>query len=233
MDWCRLSTSYYHDGAVLRAGEAAEVLFLRCIAYSGAQETRGRVPKRVLPMLSPTRTSARLKALLAEDLLVDDGQDVLIRSWDRWQEALDSESERRRKDRERKRADREAAKSEDTSVDSSEDIPRTVQAKSARIEVEVEEEKSSTRTSAARKHAISPDWRPSQADLDWAKTEAPLVNVERETASFVDYWLDRGVKRGNWSLTWRPRMRMRQEELEARPALRAVGARSSQYDWDV
>ncbi len=106
MDWCRLTTNYYLDGALLRAGEAAEVLFLRCIAYSGAQETRGLVPKHVLPMLTPAKTQPRLAALLREGLLVDEGDHVRLRSWDRHQERLDAESERRRKDRERKVAER-------------------------------------------------------------------------------------------------------------------------------
>lgn len=107
MDWCRLSTSYYLDAALLRAGEAAEVLFLRCLAYSGSQETGGRVPLGALQLLTPTRTQQRLSALLREQLLVEDGADVLIRSWDRHQEALDAEAHRRKGDRERKARQRE------------------------------------------------------------------------------------------------------------------------------
>ncbi len=143
MDWCRLTTNYYLDGAVLRAGEAAEVLFLRCIAYSGAQETRGLVPKHVLPMLAPGKTQARLNALLREGLLVDEGAHVRLRSWDRHQERLNVEAERRRKDRERKADERRRVRAEstDTSTDTSTDRPRTVRAESARIEVEVEEDK--------------------------------------------------------------------------------------------
>ncbi len=137
MDWCRLGTSYYLDHAILRAGEAAEVLFLRCLAYSGAQESRGRIDKAVLPLLTPQRTKARMEALVREGLLLDAGEAVQIRSWQVWQERLDSESDRRRKDRERKAREREAKKSEEVSTDS----PRTVQPESARIEVEVEEEK--------------------------------------------------------------------------------------------
>lgn len=137
MDWCRLSTSYYLDAAVLRAGEDAEVLFVRCMAYSGAQETGGRVAKHALPLLTPTRTKARTAALVREGLLLDDGDHVLIRSWERWQEALDAESARRRRDRERKARVRSGGQSKDVSADS----PRTVHVTKPRIEVEVEEEK--------------------------------------------------------------------------------------------
>lgn len=145
MDWCRLSTRYYFDGAILRAGEPAEVLFLRCLAYSGSEETGGRVPKHVLPLLTPSKTRARLTALLREQLLVEDGDDVVIRSWSRHQEALDAESDRRRRDRERKaavrQAERDAAR---TSAEVSADCPRTVLPESARKEVEVQEKEQKT-----------------------------------------------------------------------------------------
>lgn len=143
MDWCRLSTSYYLDGHLLRAGEAAEVLFLRCIAYSGAQETRGRVPRSVLPMLTPAKTSTRLAALLAEGLVVEDGNDVVIRSWDKHQEALDAASDRKERDRARKAAQRKAAR-EGTVHGLSADSPCDVRVTSANKEGEGEGEKEGT-----------------------------------------------------------------------------------------
>ena len=102
MDWCRLTTNYYLDPALARAGEAAEVLFLRCIAYSGAVESHGRIPTALLPMLTPTKTKARLDALLRENLVLRDGADIVIRSLQIHQEALDSEAERRKKWRDKK-----------------------------------------------------------------------------------------------------------------------------------
>lgn len=156
MDWCRLQTNYYLDGAVLRAGEAAEVLFLRCIAYSGAEETRGLIPRHILPMLTPKKTAARTAALVREELLIEHGDYLLIRSWRRIQEALDAESERRRKDRERKAAKRAEDKSLGTSVDVSADSPRTVHDESARIEVEVEvEEEQEKKTSSSSKSSVA------------------------------------------------------------------------------
>lgn len=141
MDWCRLGSTYYLDPALVRAGEAAEVLFTRLLAYCAEKETRGRVPKDVLPYLAPMRTKQRTAALLRENVLLDDGQYVIVRSWEKWQEAHDTEAERRRKDRERKA---EKRRQEKTSKDSSAERPQTIRAKSARKEVEVEEESSST-----------------------------------------------------------------------------------------
>lgn len=149
MDWCRLGTSFYLDRDVLGAGEAAELLFLRCIAYSGAEETAGRIPRHVIPVLARSKAKQRLEALLHHGLLIDEGDHLMIRSWGKWQEALDVEAERRRRDRERKRAERENARTvQGQSTDASKDIGGTVRAFSSRKEVEVEVEEETTKTSA-------------------------------------------------------------------------------------
>ena len=230
MDWCRLGSSYYLDAAVLRAGEAAEVLFLRCLAYSAGAESRGRIDKAVLPLLTPAKTQARLSALLREQLLVDEGDTVLIRKWEHWQEALDAESDRRRRDRERKRAERDAVRA--ASSDVSTDSPRTVQALNPRIEVEVDRDQQ-TSSVGTRKRALPADWQPTEDDLAFAALECPLVNVERETANFRDYFHEKRVRRENWSLSWRPWMRKAQGDAEKRAPLRALPGRGSQYDWQA
>jgi hypothetical protein len=150
MEWCKLSTSYYQDIAILRAGEAAEILFLRMIAYSGSQETSGCVPAEVIPMLTPLRSKARIDALLASNLISKQGETYFIRSWNRHQESLDSESVRRRKDRDRKRIEREKAiLSQDTSQDTARDHPGMKRDSSTRIEVEVEVEEEKESSKAA------------------------------------------------------------------------------------
>ena len=35
MEWVKLDTTFYLDAAIVRAGEAAEVLFVRAMAYCG------------------------------------------------------------------------------------------------------------------------------------------------------------------------------------------------------
>lgn len=193
MDWCRLTTDYYLDAAVLRAGEAAEVLFLRCIAYSGAQETRGRIPKHVLPMLTPKGTTARVRALLAEGLVTDDGDALVLKSWERIQEALDTEAERRRRDRERKQRDRDAKKSADTSKESSADAPQNIRPENPRIEVEVEGEKEQHLRSADADPAFDAFWLAyprkvgkGQARKAWSKAlrAAPAETITTAAAAF-------------------------------------------------
>lgn len=126
MEWVKLAAvpAYYVDGALLRAGEAAEVLFCRGLAHCGAVESAGLIEKTVLPMLVPTRTQARATALVREGLWIDEGTHYRIRSWDKWQDQHDAAADRRRKDRERQREVRRRARERDnadTSRDSHSD----------------------------------------------------------------------------------------------------------------
>lgn len=51
MDWVKLSSHYYADAKVLKAGPTAELLFVQSLAYCGEQEKGGLVPTSALPML--------------------------------------------------------------------------------------------------------------------------------------------------------------------------------------
>lgn len=68
MEWVKLDSTFYLDAAVIRAGEPAEVLFVRAMAYCGDQENDGLVPRAILPRLAPTRSAARASALVREGL---------------------------------------------------------------------------------------------------------------------------------------------------------------------
>ncbi|MCW2757009.1 MAG: hypothetical protein JWO46_755 [Nocardioidaceae bacterium] len=85
MDWVKLASTYYNDPALMRAGEAAEVLFTRGLAYAGCHETDGIIPREVLPRLTPTRAPARARALVAEGLWSVVPQGWRIVAWDRHQ----------------------------------------------------------------------------------------------------------------------------------------------------
>jgi hypothetical protein len=109
MEWVKLYATppYYLDGALLRAGEAAEVLFCRALAHCGNAETRGRVDKATVPMLTPRQPMARAAALVREGLWSDEGTHYLIRSWGRLQDEHDAAALRRAQDRDRQRDKRQ------------------------------------------------------------------------------------------------------------------------------
>lgn len=68
MDWIKTSTTYYLAPALMRAGEAAEVLWMRASAYCGDQENDGLVEEVAVPRLCPTGWEDRAAALVREGL---------------------------------------------------------------------------------------------------------------------------------------------------------------------
>lgn len=124
MDWVKLTTNYYLDAAIMRAGEAAEVLFTRALAYCGDQENGGLVPREVLLRLTPTRGLARARALVREGLWEEVPAGWRFVSWDRHQSDLRARREagRRRqatfREREKVRnASRNAGRNDVTNAD--------------------------------------------------------------------------------------------------------------------
>lgn len=117
MEWVKLSSRYYTDPAIMGLpDEAAELAFVRSLAYCGAHETGGFIPDYVVPSLFRRRRyTAAVRALLAhalwETATDDRGQPgYRICRWVDWQAELDAIAQRRSTDRDRKR--RERAKSE-------------------------------------------------------------------------------------------------------------------------
>jgi hypothetical protein len=120
MDLVYLSTRYYLDPAVASLPDAdTELLFVRGIAYAGAEDTSGFVPEAIVPsLIRRRRYGAAVEALVARSLWLpasgDRGQPgYRIARWQEWQEELEALERRRAADRERKRRERarEAAES--------------------------------------------------------------------------------------------------------------------------
>ena len=85
MEWVKLDTTFYLDAAIVRAGEAAEVLFVRAMAYCGDQENDGLVEREILPRLCPTRGRTRAAALVREGLWEVVPEGWQFASWSRHQ----------------------------------------------------------------------------------------------------------------------------------------------------
>jgi hypothetical protein len=105
--WFRTAAGYYKDEAVLAAGEAAEVLFVRALGYSKEQNTDGFISALALPLIVQTRAKQRVAALLAEELWVEVPGGWRIKNWERWQETLEEIEANRADARERQRKSRE------------------------------------------------------------------------------------------------------------------------------
>lgn len=103
MDWVKLRTTYYNDAAIMRAGEAAEILFVRALAYCGEQENDGLVPREVLPRLCPTRGLPRARALVREGVWAEVPEGWRFVSWDKHQTTRE-QLEQTREDNRRRQA---------------------------------------------------------------------------------------------------------------------------------
>jgi hypothetical protein len=87
-------------------------LFVRGLAYCGAEETGGFIPTEIVPsLIRRRRHGAAVEALVARSLWVvasgDRGQPgYRVTRWEDWQEELEALARRRAADRERKRRER-------------------------------------------------------------------------------------------------------------------------------
>lgn len=82
MEFVKVGTTYYNEPALVAAGDDAELLFMRALAYSGDRTTDGFIPSAMAARLTPTKTAARVTALVREGLwtTVDGGWQIT--DWD-------------------------------------------------------------------------------------------------------------------------------------------------------
>jgi hypothetical protein len=153
MQFVKLASSYYLDPAVITLSEAAEIAFVRSLAYAGGAESSGFIPEQAMPMLMRSWTPARGRKVAAElvtaQLWVEVPGGWLLRSWHKHQHQLDALAERKRADAERQRRHRAKVvtpqspsrdMSRDGDRDGSRELFRASAGANARNE-EVEEEK--------------------------------------------------------------------------------------------
>lgn len=113
-----LSATYYRDDAILRAGEPAELLFVRCLAFLADSASDGYITDsqmRLVVGMGMRNVSARCARLVELGLLtcVDDA--YLVRSWLKWNKTTDEIGKHLKRDRARKQAekDRYSARNDD------------------------------------------------------------------------------------------------------------------------
>lgn len=126
MEWFKLAANYADDPKIVAAGEQAELLFVRALAYCAREETAGHVSKNLVKRLASSNANRRANMLVKVGLWVEVEDGYQIKRWADWQSELDALAARRQADRERKRAQREreaAAKEDEKSRDVSRDSP--------------------------------------------------------------------------------------------------------------
>ena len=81
-----LDVNYIRDASIRRAGEPAELLYVRALAHAKGARTAGFIPDYDLDVVAVGMKGvpARVAALVRERLWVVSPGGWLVRSWDRW-----------------------------------------------------------------------------------------------------------------------------------------------------
>ncbi|HZQ33702.1 MAG TPA: hypothetical protein VFB19_18470 [Mycobacterium sp.] len=103
--YAKLSATYYRDDAVLRAGEAAELLFARGLAFCAESPGNGYITDMQVTHVIGVglkKLDARVETLVREELWTRVDGGYLVRSWLKWNRSAEQMSMDRKNDRERK-----------------------------------------------------------------------------------------------------------------------------------
>ncbi len=241
-----LSASYYDDDAIAQAGEAAELLFVRGLAFCARMVSDGFISDaQVARTVGVGMRDAHRRA----DRLVEVGLwervpgGYVVRSWLKWNRSAEDIGRVKQKDRERKAQVRGSegglVPPDDGPV--SERSPSGIQTDSERIPTDTSPESLYPRARAGtstdpqhisntepppsgspprkRGARLDPAWEPSQVQIDFALHLG--LNPQHVAATFRDYWISKpgrdGVK-ADWVATWRNWCR---REAERQPQAKA------------
>ena len=107
-----LSASYYLDDAVMEAGERAELLFVRGLAFLAQADSDGFISNRQISVLGigMRDASARAKRLVDVGLWQEVDGGYVVRSWLKWNKSAADIGRLRKQDRERKATDNDGVR---------------------------------------------------------------------------------------------------------------------------
>lgn len=100
-----LSATYYRDDALLEAGEAAELLYVRGLAYCAEALSDGFISDRQVDLIvgvGMKDAMKRAERLVAVDLWERVEGGYVVRSWSKWNKTAEEIGRHRKMDRERK-----------------------------------------------------------------------------------------------------------------------------------
>lgn len=209
MPWFRVDDGFWSHPKVLRISDGAQALWMRAGSWSMHHLTDGFIPDAALPILrAKPRFVNELRTVSLWFSVKDGNQFHDWRSYQPTREQVeadrDAAAERKRRSREKSRRDRrvtDGAGSADAAPSPSHPIPSHSSSN---------EEERAPRNRGTR---LDPSWLPSHELVAEGRLFAPHVDLQSQTAAFVDYWVavpgQKGLKL-DWPATWRNWMR-RQE----------------------
>lgn len=130
-----LAADYYHDDDLAEVGEAAELLYVRGLAYCANRPTDGwmsEVQVRRFVAAGMDNVDARIEALVGQGLWERVGRGFQIRNWLKWNRSAEEIGRYRARDRERKRASKGSADAGGQDPVSPGSVPSGIRAESER-----------------------------------------------------------------------------------------------------
>jgi hypothetical protein len=211
----KLLANYASDDAIIAAGEAAELLFCRAIAFLSTSDSDGfftetQMERYIGAGLKNVRR--RADALVNEGLWVRVDGGYQVRSWTRINETAEERGRKLRTDRERKRLQHPTGLQADSArnpdgvrdMEGTESLKYTVVTEVGKKEVQSSQAEQPPRQRGTR---LEPDWKPNDDDLAWQRAHGISDTLaRREQPRFVDYWIAKPGRDGiklDWSATWR------------------------------
>lgn len=234
-----LSANYADDEAIMDAGEDAELLYIRMLAYCARTPlTEGWISDRVvlsrlgvMPRLAGngagnepgTDAGSRAAKLCEVGLIHRDEDGYRITSWLKWNRSVEEMGRERARDAERKKpvtsgnAKRQSGTGAGKRAGNDAGLP---DASPLSDQIRSDTDQSTPDKAPRKRGSRVPDDFAVTADMTtWAASKAPDVHIETATDDFIDYWKsvvgEKGVKL-DWVATWRTSMRKQQKWAEER-----------------
>jgi hypothetical protein len=100
-------------------------------------------------------------------------------------------------------------------------LPREDKIRDKEEKKEPKSKTEATATTTASGSRLPADWKPSQADVEYCKTQRPDLLPSMVATNFYDYWISKagaGGRKTDWSATWRMWVRKESATTAGRPA---------------
>jgi hypothetical protein len=241
-----LSANYADDEAIMDAGEDAELMYVRMLAYAArTPQTEGWISDRVLMSrlgilaraagngagTEPGTDAGSRAAKLAEvGLITREGEGYRIVSWLKWNRSAEEMGRERARDASRKGAPTSANDGTDAGTDAGNGAGLPAASPLADQITDTDQKQGKQK----RGTRIPDDFTPDEDMRLWAKEHTPNVDIDAETPEFVDYWRGVAGQKGvrlDWVGVWRNSMRTKQKWAAGRPGPSSVVTPINHNQW--
>jgi hypothetical protein len=240
LPWFKVDDAFWAHPKTLQLSTAAVALWVRAGSWSSQQLTDGRIANHVLPVfaIDPAAPGELVDAGYWHE--VEGG--YAFHDWDHYQpSAIETKTKRDEISRKRAEAGRKGAESR-WQTDSKPygkpiatpewHLPSEPDSKPIAPSRPVPSLSSTKKEAASRGSRVDPQFAITPAMREWAKVNAPLVNLDLRLGEWIDYWASvagaKGVK-SDWVAAWRNGMRKQQEFAVADQA--KVTTAKKKVDW--